>query len=65
MLILTRHIYEIYVAHYLIALNSFTPQGLSGETIIFWKSSRFIGRVVFQNDFAMSVEFISTMSGAS
>jgi exonuclease III len=39
--------------------------GLSGGTIVIWKSSRFLGQTIFQNDYAMSIEFTSTMSGAS
>jgi hypothetical protein len=29
--------------------------GLSGGTIVCWKSSRFIGHVIFQNNYAMRV----------
>jgi exonuclease III len=39
--------------------------GSSGGTIIIWKSSRFLGQVVFQNQYAMSVEFTSVFSGAT
>jgi hypothetical protein len=39
--------------------------GNSGGTIIIWKSSRFVGQVEFQNEFAMMVEFTSTLSGAT
>jgi hypothetical protein len=39
-------------------------EGNSGGIITFWKSSRFIGQMVFQNKFALSTEFTSTMSGA-
>jgi exonuclease III len=35
----------------------------SGGIITFWKSSRFIGKRIFQNKFALSTEFTSTMSG--
>jgi hypothetical protein len=38
---------------------------MSGGTIVIWKSSRFLGQTVFQNDYAMSIEFVSTMLGAS
>jgi hypothetical protein len=37
-------------------------EGASGGTIIIWKSSRFPGRVVFQNNYAMSVEFFLSLS---
>jgi exonuclease III len=36
--------------------------GLSGGTIIIWKSAKFSCPVVFQNEYAMSVEFISIIS---
>jgi exonuclease III len=39
--------------------------GASGGTIIIWKSSKFLGQVTFPNDFAMNVEFVSVVSGAS
>jgi hypothetical protein len=39
--------------------------GASGGTIITWKSSRFIGRVISCNEFAMSVEFSCTLSDAA
>jgi exonuclease III len=39
--------------------------GLSGGMIIIWKSSKFNGHVVFQNDFALSIEFSSTISDHS
>jgi exonuclease III len=38
--------------------------GASGGTIMIWKSSRFNGQVISQNDYAMSVEFESMLSGA-
>jgi hypothetical protein len=38
---------------------------LRGGTLIVWKSSRFSGEVVFQNSYAMSVEFTSLFLGAS
>lgn len=37
---------------------------LSGGTIIVWKSSRFTGHLIFQNDYAMSIKFVSMISGA-
>jgi hypothetical protein len=36
----------------------------SSGTIITWKSSRFSGHVISHNEYAMSVEFSSTFSGA-
>jgi hypothetical protein len=48
----------------------FTASSLSlrlvhlGGTIIIWKSSRFSGQVIAQNSYAMSVEFVSSYSGA-
>jgi exonuclease III len=40
-------------------------QGASGGSIVIWKSSRFVGRVIFQNEFAMNIEFSSVHSGAT
>jgi hypothetical protein len=37
---------------------------IQGGTIIVWKSSRFTGQVIFQNEFVMTVEFASTYSNA-
>jgi exonuclease III len=37
--------------------------GNSGGTIIIWMSTRFSGQVVSHNDYAMSVEFESMMTG--
>jgi hypothetical protein len=34
-----------------------------GGTIIIWMSSRFSGQVIYQNDYAMSVEFEFMISG--
>jgi exonuclease III len=43
----------------------FAPShGASGGTIIIWKGNRFSGQIIAQNDFVMSVEFVSTHSGA-
>jgi hypothetical protein len=39
--------------------------GNSCGTIIVWKSSKFNAHVVFQNNFVMSIECTSTISGAS
>jgi hypothetical protein len=36
----------------------------SSGTIIIWKSGRFSGQVISQNEYAMSVEFVSMISGA-
>jgi exonuclease III len=36
--------------------------GASGGTIIIWKSGRFSGQVISQNEYAMSVEFVSMLS---
>jgi exonuclease III len=36
--------------------------GASGVTRTIWKSSRFNGRIIFQNWFAMSIEFTSAIS---
>jgi hypothetical protein len=36
--------------------------GASGRTVIIWKSSKFSRAVIFQNAYAMSIEFSSTMS---
>jgi exonuclease III len=36
----------------------------SSGTIIIWKSERFSGQVISQNEYAMSVEFVSMISGA-
>jgi exonuclease III len=38
---------------------------VSRGTIIIWKSSRFMGQVEFRNDYAMTMEFTSTTSGAT
>jgi exonuclease III len=38
--------------------------GASGGTIMIWKSSRFNGQVISQNDYSMSIEFESTLLGA-
>jgi hypothetical protein len=38
-----------------------TDWGLGG-TIIIWKNSRFTGHIIFQNSFAMSIEFIYAIS---
>jgi hypothetical protein len=39
--------------------------GNSGGIIIVWKSSKFRAHVMFQNNFAISIEFTSVISGAS
>jgi exonuclease III len=39
--------------------------GLPGGTIVIWNSSKFLGQTIFRNDYAMSVEIVSTLSGAS
>jgi hypothetical protein len=39
-------------------------QGASGGTILIWKSSRFVGQVVSQNEFVMSIEFVSIYLGS-
>jgi hypothetical protein len=38
-------------------------QGASGGTIIIWKSSKFSGHTIFQNNYALSVELTSTLLG--
>jgi exonuclease III len=40
-------------------------EGTSGGNIIIWKSNRFNGQTIFQNNYALSIEFTSTISGAS
>jgi exonuclease III len=43
---------------------SFNPShGAYGGTIIIWKSSKFSGHTIFQNNFSLSVELTSTLSG--
>jgi exonuclease III len=42
-----------------------TSIGSSGGTIIVGRSPRFIGQVVFQNEYAMNVEFVYVYSCAS
>lgn len=37
--------------------------GASGGSIIIWNSSKFVGNPVFQNSFALSVEFQRVLSG--
>jgi hypothetical protein len=39
--------------------------GNSRGSIIIWKSSKLTGNVIFQNDFAQLVEFISNLSACS
>jgi exonuclease III len=39
--------------------------GNSGGSIIIWKISKLTGNVIFQNDYAQSVEFISNLSARS
>jgi hypothetical protein len=39
--------------------------GASGGTIILWKSNHFTGHVIYHNAYAMSMEFVSTFSGAT
>lgn len=39
-------------------------QGASGGIIVLWKSVFFLGNLVFQNSYAMSVEFISLHDNA-
>jgi exonuclease III len=39
--------------------------GSSGGTLVVSKGSKFFGHVIFQNEFAMSLEFVSTISNAS
>jgi exonuclease III len=42
----------------------YTPLvGSLGGTIIIWKSSKFQGSMIFQNDFGQSVEFCSKLNG--
>jgi exonuclease III len=40
-------------------------KGASGGIITIWKSTRFNGHKIFQNNFALSIELVSTMSGDS
>jgi hypothetical protein len=39
--------------------------GNSGGSVIIWKSSKLSGNVIFQNDYAQSVEFTSNLSACS
>jgi exonuclease III len=39
--------------------------GSSGGTLVVWKGSKITGQVIFQNEFAMNLEFVSTISNAS
>jgi exonuclease III len=39
--------------------------GNLGGSIIIWKSTKLVGNVIFQNDYAQSVEFISNLSNCS
>ena len=44
---------------------AFVPSmGNSGGSVIIWKSSRLTGNVIFQNNYAQSVEFTSNLSPA-
>jgi hypothetical protein len=36
--------------------------GNSGDSIIIWKSTKLVGNVIFQNEYAQSVEFFSNLS---
>jgi hypothetical protein len=38
--------------------------GALGGTMITWKNTGFSGNMIFQNDYAMSIEFASTFSSA-
>jgi exonuclease III len=45
---------------------AFVPSmGNSGGSVIIWKSSRLSGNVIFQNNYAQSVEFTSNLSACS
>jgi exonuclease III len=45
---------------------AFVPSvGNSGGSIIIWKSSKLAGNVIFQNEYAQSVEFFSNLSACS
>lgn len=45
---------------------AFVPSvGFSGGSIIIWKSSKLTGTVIFQNEYAQSVEFFSNLSACS
>jgi hypothetical protein len=45
---------------------AFVPSmGNSGGFVIIWKSSRLTGNVIFQNNYAQSVEFTSNLSACS
>jgi exonuclease III len=45
---------------------AFVPSmGNSGGSVIIWKSSRLTGNVIFQNNYAQSVEFTSNLSACS
>jgi hypothetical protein len=45
---------------------AFVPSvGNSGGSVIIWKSSKLSGNVIFQNDYAQSVEFTSNLSACS
>jgi hypothetical protein len=42
----------------------FVPsQGASSGTIVIWRSSKFMGCTIFQNNYAMSIELASTLNG--
>jgi hypothetical protein len=68
--ILMRNLLNSSAPQLLIALNSFlllvcrVAQLSSGGTIIIWQSNRFDGHVIFHNNYVMSVEFQSSLSGA-
>jgi hypothetical protein len=47
-------------------LYAFVPSvGNSGGSIIVWKSTKLVGNVIFQNEYAQSVEFSSNLSNGS
>jgi hypothetical protein len=63
------HFDQVYISKFYWAqfdcFEYIPSHGTSGGTIIIWKSSRFLGQVSFQNEYAMSIEFVSSLSGAA
>jgi hypothetical protein len=59
------HILRNFVQLFLTVMHSTLLMGHvgGGGTIIIWKSSKFSGHTIFQNNFALSVELSSTLSG--
>jgi exonuclease III len=47
------------------AFEFIPSDGASGGTIVIWKSNLFIGTKIFENDYCMSMEFISKFNDDS